>query len=75
MDMGNIKEGIGNSPYRSKFIYVDTAEHSKPLTSANRIPRRDWRDYFIMATVMSGLSYGLYFVAKVGHLGTMSIVP
>lgn len=28
-------------------------------------PRRDWRDYFIMGTVMSGVGYGLYFIAKV----------
>ncbi|KAL5338680.1 peroxisomal membrane anchor protein conserved region-domain-containing protein [Aspergillus crustosus] len=27
-------------------------------------PKRDWRDWFIMATVMGGVSYGLYFVAK-----------
>ena len=27
-------------------------------------PRRDWRDYFIMATVMGGLGYGLYWTAK-----------
>lgn len=29
------------------------------------VPRRDWRDWFIMATVMGGVSYGLYSVAKV----------
>ena len=29
------------------------------------VPKRDWRDYFIMATVMSGVGYGLYYVAKV----------
>lgn len=29
------------------------------------VPRRDWRDYFIMATVMGGLGYGIYTVAKV----------
>ncbi|PTU21659.1 hypothetical protein P175DRAFT_0556616 [Aspergillus ochraceoroseus IBT 24754] len=27
-------------------------------------PRRDWRDWFIMATVMGGVGYGLYFVTK-----------
>jgi len=27
-------------------------------------PRRDWRDWFIMATVMSGVSYGLYTLSK-----------
>ncbi|RDW72033.1 hypothetical protein BP5796_08067 [Coleophoma crateriformis] len=28
------------------------------------VPTRDWRDWFIMATVMGGVGYGLYFVAK-----------
>ncbi|KAI0602143.1 peroxisomal membrane anchor protein conserved region-domain-containing protein [Biscogniauxia sp. FL1348] len=27
-------------------------------------PKRDWRDWFIMATVVGGVSYGLYFVTK-----------
>ncbi|KAG8525938.1 uncharacterized protein KY384_000700 [Bacidia gigantensis] len=27
-------------------------------------PQRDWRDWFIMATVTSGVGYGLYTVAK-----------
>lgn len=30
-----------------------------------RPPKRDWRDWFIMATVMGGVGYGLYSVAKV----------
>jgi peroxin-14 len=29
------------------------------------VPKRDWRDWFIMGTVMGGVGYGLYFVAKV----------
>jgi len=29
------------------------------------VPRRDWRDWFIMATVMGGVMHGLYFVATV----------
>lgn len=29
-------------------------------------PKRDWRDWFIMATVVGGVSYGLYSVGKVG---------
>lgn len=28
-------------------------------------PRRDWRDLFIMATVVGGVSYGLYSITKV----------
>ncbi|RYP45061.1 hypothetical protein DL768_008533 [Monosporascus sp. mg162] len=27
-------------------------------------PKRDWRDWFIMATVMGGVGYGLYFLTK-----------
>lgn len=27
-------------------------------------PRRDWRDYFIMATVVGGASYGMYVLAQ-----------
>ena len=30
-----------------------------------RPPKRDWRDWFIMATVMGGVGYGLYTVTKV----------
>jgi peroxin-14 len=28
------------------------------------LPRRDWRDWFIMATVVGGVSYGVYVTAK-----------
>ena len=31
----------------------------------DRPPARDWRDWFIMATVTSGVGYGIYVVAKV----------
>ncbi|RJE23554.1 peroxisomal membrane anchor protein [Aspergillus sclerotialis] len=27
-------------------------------------PKRDWRDWFIMATMMGGVGYGLYFITK-----------
>ncbi|KAK5662048.1 hypothetical protein OQA88_10162 [Cercophora sp. LCS_1] len=30
----------------------------------SEVPRRDWRDWFIMATVVSGVSYGLYSLGK-----------
>lgn len=29
-----------------------------------RVPGRDWRDWFVMATVTGGVGYGLYFLAK-----------
>jgi peroxin-14 len=38
------------------------------------IPRRDWRDWFIMATVVSGVSYGLFSLGKVCSPGWM-LVP
>lgn len=28
------------------------------------LPKRDWRDWFIMATVVGGVSYGLYSISK-----------
>ncbi|KAI1436188.1 peroxisomal membrane anchor protein conserved region-domain-containing protein [Xylaria sp. CBS 124048] len=28
------------------------------------LPKRDWRDWFIMATVVGGVGYGLYFMSK-----------
>ncbi|KAF2086774.1 hypothetical protein K490DRAFT_43685, partial [Saccharata proteae CBS 121410] len=28
------------------------------------VPKRDWRDWFIMATVLGGVGYGLYFTTK-----------
>lgn len=31
----------------------------------NEPPRRDWRDWFIMATVTTGVSWGLYEIGKV----------
>ena len=38
------------------------------LTTGHRLPKRDWRDWFIMATMMGGMGYGLYFIAKVDIL-------
>ncbi|KAF2500656.1 hypothetical protein BU16DRAFT_502627 [Lophium mytilinum] len=35
-----------------------------PQAAPPEPPKRDWRDYFIMATVMGGVGYGLYFTAK-----------
>jgi len=32
------------------------------------IPKRDWRDWFIMATVVGGVGYGAYVVAKVSPM-------
>ncbi|PGH30602.1 peroxin-14 [[Emmonsia] crescens] len=36
----------------------------QPPPPPPELPKRDWRDWFIMATVMGGVGYGLYSVAK-----------
>ncbi|OAX84155.1 hypothetical protein ACJ72_01482 [Emergomyces africanus] len=36
----------------------------QPSPPPPELPKRDWRDWFIMATVMGGVGYGLYSVAK-----------
>ncbi|EQL37375.1 hypothetical protein RJZ56_002114 [Blastomyces dermatitidis] len=36
----------------------------QPIPPPPELPKRDWRDWFIMATVMGGVGYGLYAVAK-----------
>lgn len=35
-----------------------------PQQPPPELPRRDWRDWFIMATVVGGVGYGVYTVAK-----------
>lgn len=37
-------------------------------------PRRDWRDWFIMATVVGGVSYGIYNLGKVSRM-LLSPIP
>lgn len=36
----------------------------QPPPPPPELPRRDWRDWFIMATVLGGVSFGVYTVAK-----------
>lgn len=39
-------------------------------------PKRDWRDWFIMATVVSGVGYGVYALTKVCvHSHQTDILP
>ncbi|KAL5050109.1 hypothetical protein BDW71DRAFT_142913 [Aspergillus fruticulosus] len=47
-------------PPPQEYGYPPYGQWQPPLEP----PKRDWRDWFIMATVMGGVSYGLYFVAK-----------
>jgi peroxin-14 len=44
------------------------APYGNPYGQPPAPPSRDWRDWFIMAVVTSGVSYGLYTVAKVPKL-------
>jgi peroxin-14 len=41
------------------------APYGSPYGQPPEPPGRDWRDWFIMAVVTSGVSYGLYTLAKV----------
>ncbi|UJO19997.1 Peroxisomal membrane protein PER10 [Fulvia fulva] len=47
-----------NSP-NNQYGYPQNWQQPPP-----EAPRRDWRDYFIAATVMGGVGYGLYWTAK-----------
>jgi hypothetical protein len=61
--MDHIQEATGiNLHHQSKHFRILKIVPAKSC----RIPRRDWRDWFIMATVVGGVSYGLFTVAKVG---------
>ncbi|TVY28112.1 Peroxisomal membrane protein [Lachnellula hyalina] len=44
--------------------YGGYQQHAWQQPPPPEVPQRDWRDWFIMATVMGGVGYGLYFVAK-----------
>jgi peroxin-14 len=44
--------------------YNPPENESQLLTAYSRLPRRDWRDWFIMATVMGGVTFGLYATFK-----------
>jgi len=41
------------------------ASYGNPYGQPPEPPGRDWRDWFIMAVVSSGVTYGLYTLAKV----------
>lgn len=48
----------GNN-YQQQYGYPQQWQQGLP-----EAPRRDWRDYFIAATVMGGVGYALYWTAK-----------
>ena len=41
------------------------AQYGNPYGQPPEPPARDWRDWFIMAVVGSGITYGLYILAQV----------
>ncbi|KAK4493658.1 hypothetical protein PRZ48_014843 [Zasmidium cellare] len=45
--------------YQQQYGYPQTWQQPPPEP-----PRRDWRDYFIAATVAGGVGYGLFWTAK-----------
>ncbi|KAI1662140.1 peroxisomal membrane anchor protein conserved region-domain-containing protein [Daldinia decipiens] len=48
-----------NQPYYGQYQTQPYGWQAPP-----EVPKRDWRDWFIMATVVGGVSYGLYTVSK-----------
>ena len=59
---------MGNgSPLRSTSIRLHSGTNTSNL--GYRLPKRDWRDWFIMATVTGGVGYALYTLAKVKGSG------
>lgn len=67
-DMATLHMANGNSRRQSaysSFRPVNLEKFQLLIACLHRPPKRDWRDWFIMATVMGGVGYGLYSVAKV----------
>ncbi|KJR85732.1 peroxisomal membrane anchor protein [Sporothrix schenckii 1099-18] len=50
------------NPYGQPLQYPPYGWQPPPPPEA--LPRRDWRDWFIMATVVGGVGYGLYSMTK-----------
>ncbi|KAI8958358.1 peroxisomal membrane anchor protein conserved region-domain-containing protein [Daldinia sp. FL1419] len=51
-------------PVQSQPYYGQYQAQPYGWQAPPEVPRRDWRDWFIMATVVGGVSYGLYTVSK-----------
>ena len=62
---------LNNPPASSSTTPADPpplpqySSQSDPYGQPPQPPGRDWRDWFIMAVVSSGVTYGLYVLAKV----------
>ncbi|KAG5915568.1 hypothetical protein E4U42_008004 [Claviceps africana] len=53
-----------SSSARPQQYYPPYAQQAWQPVPQQAEPRRDWRDWFIMATVVSGVGYGLYSLTK-----------
>ncbi|KAI1003274.1 hypothetical protein K3495_g4931 [Podosphaera aphanis] len=59
--------GISSRNYSSYAPSQHATQQSQPLYGQYLLPpppKRDWKDLFIMATVMGGVGYGIYTIAK-----------
>ena len=54
---------VQQQPYYNS--YPPTTSHGWQPPPPPPPPKRDWRDWFIMATVVGGVGYGLYSISKV----------
>jgi peroxin-14 len=54
-----------SSPPSTAPLAPQYSSYGNPYGQTPELPERDWRDWFIMAVVSSGISYGLYTLAKV----------
>ncbi|TVY20085.1 Peroxisomal membrane protein PER10 [Lachnellula arida] len=62
VDAALARAGGESAPAPANFSNYAPQQQVQPPPP--EVPQRDWRDWFIMATVMGGVGYGLYFVAK-----------
>ena len=62
--LNNPQPATSNNPSSAPPV-PQYSSYENPYGQAPEPPGRDWRDWFIMAVVSSGVSYGLYTLAKV----------
>ncbi|KAM3160884.1 Peroxin-14 [Lachancea thermotolerans] len=60
------KSGPSPNSAEPKDAAVDQSRHADYVYEAipPPLPKRDWKDYFVMATASAGLCYGVYQLAK-----------
>ncbi|ANB11787.1 Pex14p [Sugiyamaella lignohabitans] len=53
--------GVNSTTVKTAYL---NQPHIPPLSLPPPVPKRDWKDYFVMATVSAGVAYGLYEVTR-----------